>query len=64
MVNLIGVATHYGCRPSLLLAVDDPYTAFCLDEACAYIATRIKNGDEPKFKRKYKSFKDMYRNIV
>lgn len=36
-----------GCRPSDLLDIGDPYTAFCLDEACALIANKIIEGEKP-----------------
>ena len=33
-----------------MIDVDDPYTAYCFDEACAMIQQRIKNGEEPTIK--------------
>ena len=50
----------YKVRPSTLLDITDPYTAYCLDEACAYITGQIEKDEEPQFKKKYKSFKDIY----
>lgn len=50
----------YQCRPSELLGNMDEYTAFCFDEACAYIISRIDDGEEPVFKKQYKSFKELY----
>lgn len=50
----------YKVRPSTLLDITDPYTAYCFDEACAYITGRLEDGEEPQFKKKYKSFKDIY----
>lgn len=47
-------------RPSSLLGIDDYYTAYCFDEACAYIMTRIDNKEEPVFQRKYSSFSELY----
>ena len=40
--------------------MEDAYEAFCLDEACAYIIQQIEDGNEPLFKKKYNSFKEMY----
>lgn len=57
MVNL------YNKLPSELMNIKDPYTAYCLNECCAYIIKQLKDGYQPVFKTKYKSFKDMYRNI-
>lgn len=62
IINLVGLASIYKARPSSLFDIEDPYTAFCFDEACAYISAKIKNGEEPKFKVKYSSFSDMYKN--
>lgn len=53
----------YSQRPSTLLDIEDPYTSYCFDEACAFISNKIKAGEQPKFKVKYKSFSDMYKKI-
>lgn len=42
---------------------DDPYTAYCLDEACTYIKIQLDNEKQPKFTKKYSSFTDIYRNL-
>ena len=57
---MLGLANVYKVRPSTLLDIMDPYTAYCFDEACAYITGQLEKGEEPQFKRKYKSFKEMY----
>ena len=45
----------YHSRPSELLGIsDDAYTAYCFDEAMAYITSRIKDGEKPKYKDKKK----------
>ena len=67
-MNLISMAKLYRERPSIILGIEDVYTAFCLDEACVYITSKIKNGEEPVFKVKdknkpkphYSSLRDMY----
>lgn len=41
-------------RPSEVMGIDDVYTAFCFDEACALINTKLQNGDEPIFKNEDK----------
>lgn len=38
-------------RPSELMDISDAYTAFCFDEACAYILKELKDGKEPVFKK-------------
>lgn len=30
-----------------MLQIDDGYTAFCIDEAAAYVAARLQAGDKP-----------------
>ena len=60
-MNVLGLANVYKVRPSTLLDIMDPYTAFCFDEACAYITKRLEDGDKPQFTKQYKSFKDIYR---
>jgi hypothetical protein len=57
---VLGLANVYKVRPSTLLDITDSYTAYCFDEACAYITGQLEKGEEPQFKKKYKSFKDVY----
>lgn len=39
----------YNCQPSHILSIKDEYTAYCFDEACALIISKIDDGEEPKF---------------
>lgn len=57
------MARLYTTRPSTILGVEDEYTAYCLDETCAYITGRLENGDKPSFETHYSSFSDMYKNL-
>lgn len=59
-MSVLGLANVYKVRPSTLFDIPDAYTAYCFDEACAYIVRKIEEGEEPQFKRKYESFKDLY----
>lgn len=34
-------------QPSDLMGIEDAYTAFCFNEACAFIIKQIKDGKEP-----------------
>jgi len=43
LLSLLGMIKRYGQRPSLLVGVEDPYAAYCLDEACMYIMCRIES---------------------
>ena len=60
MLNVLGLAKKMECRPSTLFDIEDAYTAYCFDEACVYIIHQIEDGNEPRFKKHYKSFKDLY----
>ena len=49
VLRVIGIlgTLDYPCRPSQLMGIKDEYTAFCFDEACAFIIRQIKDGKEP-----------------
>lgn len=34
-----------------MLRIEDDYTAYCFDEACALIMSKIDNDEKPKFKK-------------
>lgn len=59
----------YNCRPSEVMKLDDEYTAFCFDEACALIMIQLQKGETPNYttgKKKqkkvhYTNFKDLYK---
>lgn len=65
------MAKLYNSLPSDIIGVKDNYTAFCFNEACAYITNRLQQGDKiiyeeekrEKVKKEYKSFKDFYKDI-
>lgn len=59
---MVNISKYYGCRPSEIVGLEEPYEAFCFDEACAFIALQIENGEQPRFKKKYSSFKELYKN--
>lgn len=61
MLTLINLSREYQSRPSEIFGIEDAYTAYCLDEACAYIITRIKDGETPTFAKEYKSFRELYK---
>lgn len=33
------------------MGIDDPYAAYCMDEACLYIVNQARDGKEPDFGR-------------
>lgn len=61
---MLGLAKIYNVRPSTLLFIEDEYTAFCFDEACGIIFSRMQNKEEPVFevqeedRKHYSSFSD------
>ncbi|MBQ4313584.1 MAG: hypothetical protein IJC18_05165 [Clostridia bacterium] len=43
------MSKRFSARPSELMHIDDPYAAFCLDEACMYVMCRIEeDGKLPR----------------
>lgn len=63
---MLGLANVYKCRPSTFLGIEDTYTSFCFDEACAYITKRLEDGEKPEFEqiketKKYNSFTEFYK---
>lgn len=58
------MADTYHCRPSNLIDVTDPYEAYCFDEACVFILSKLRSGEEPMFEteqKHYTSFKALYK---
>lgn len=58
------------CRPSEMLDIDDKYTAFCFDEAIAFIIKKLKDGEKPKFRmedivvaKNYSKPSDLYKQF-
>lgn len=72
MESVITMSKLYGCLPSEILGIEDNYTAFCFNEACAYICSKLLQDEKPMYrtehntggeKKKYSSFSSFYRNI-
>lgn len=69
---MIAMSKYYRCLPSVLMNIEDEYTAFCFNEACCVIAMRLQEGDKPHYidpvktkeVKHYNSFKDMYKDIL
>lgn len=63
ILQTIQLSQLYKVRPSELMGIeDDPYVAYCFDEACAFIKLKVDNGEQIRVKKRYTSFKDMYKN--
>ena len=63
ILRIIGMHKQYQCKPSSIIGIEDPYTAYCFDEACAYIIHEIQDGKTPMFKKRYTSASEMYRDM-
>lgn len=50
----------YRKMPSEILGLEDIYTAYCLNEACAYIMQQLNQKKEPHFRVEYKTFSELY----
>lgn len=54
-------------RPSQIVGIDDVYTAFCFDEACALIVTKLQNEETPIIKEEkevtYTKPSDVYKKF-
>lgn len=64
------MSKQYGCLPSIILGIEDSYTAFCFNEACCEIIARLKNDETPYYveqreqavePKHYNNFKDFYK---
>lgn len=60
ILRILGIAQRYKVRPSELMGTLDEYTAYCFDEACAYIMLMMDSKEEPMFHTRYRSFSDLY----
>lgn len=61
--SLIGMCRIYRKSPAELMRVEDPYEAYCLNEACAYIMTELGKGKEFYRGRSFSSFSKFYESI-
>lgn len=62
--NFLALVQRYRKLPSEMMHISDPYTAYCFDEACAFIMSKLDAGEEMKFKTHYTSFTALYRNYT
>lgn len=46
--------------PAEVLSIDDEYTAYCFNEACAVVMMHMDNGEEPVYRTHYSRFSDFY----
>ena len=69
VLRVIGIlgTLDFPCRPSTLMGIEDNYTDFCFDEACAFIVKQLKDGKEPIMRIEndkivYKKPSDLYKH--
>lgn len=57
----------YNCLPSDIMGIEDIYTAFCFNEACAEIMLRLQNEEKPIYREQreeeYSNFTEFYKNF-
>lgn len=58
------MAQRYRKTPAEILSISDQYTAYCFNEACAVIMSHMDNKEEPTFTSRYKSFTDLYNDVL
>jgi len=51
---------RYNKTPSELMSIEDEYTAYCFNEACAVILGNLEAGEEIHFEKRYASFSELY----
>jgi hypothetical protein len=59
-MRVLGVAQRYRKLPSEVIGVEESYAAYCFDEACHLIMSRLDAGEEIQFNQNYKTFSDIY----
>lgn len=49
ILRLIGIhrQLELSVRPSEIMGITDSYTAFCFDEAAAFIVSKLRDGEKP-----------------
>lgn len=57
--RILNLSAAQGKDPSEIMGIEDEYTAFCFNEACTYIVTQIKNGNELHYEKKKKRVDSM-----
>lgn len=61
----------YNCLPSDIIGIEDNYTAFCFNEACAEIMLRLQNEEKPIYREQreeeqqeeYSNFTEFYKKF-
>ena len=62
IIAIINMSQQYRCKPSDIMHLAE-YSAYCFDEACAFIISKMNDGEVPRFKVKMENFSDIYKNL-
>ena len=54
----------YNCLPSDIMGIEDIYTAFCFNEACAEIMLRLQNEEKPIYREQRGKEQEEYSNFT
>lgn len=54
----------YNCLPSDIIGIEDNYTAFCFNEACAEIMLRLQNEEKPIYREQREERQEEYSNFT
>lgn len=46
-IRIVSVAKANNSRVSEMLRIEDGYTAFCIDEAAAFVMAKLMSGEKP-----------------
>lgn len=47
-MSVLTISKQYKQRPSSIIGLTNDYEAFCFDEACMYITSKLQDEDSPK----------------
>jgi hypothetical protein len=62
-LNVLAIAKTFNKLPSEVLSIKDEFTAYCFDEAMTFIEAKMRDGEEPHYSKKYKSFGEYIKTL-
>ena len=64
MKVLLALVQRYRKLPSEILHIEDPYDAYCLDEAGAYVMSELDAGKTFHVNTHFSSASELYKNLL
>ena len=64
MKTLLALVQRYKKLPSEVLHIEDPYDAYCLDEACAYVMGELDSGKTFYVNTHFGSASELYKSVL